>query len=377
MKQLVILGAGYGGLMTALKLEEKVRHLKDVKIILVDKNEFHQYLHLSYEIVTGVKKVDDFIIPLSEIIGQKRIQFFQATVENIDLANKIVRTNRGSLSYFELVVALGSEPNFFNIKGAEEHAFCVCSVESAAQIKDELKRVLAQDKDAKIVIGGGGFTGVELAGEIADEIKCCVTIIEGENKLLSAWGIPEFSNRVATILTEMGTKLVFNKRIIELKPNVIVLSDESQIEYSLFIWTGGVQGSRIASNSGLNTGKGNRVLINEFCEASGFPGVYVLGDSALVVDPKTGEILPQCIEIALQQAHNVAKNLFADITESQRMVYVPKFSGLILAVGEKYGIGRISGIKVEGRLALMVKKVVHLHYIYDIAGLTETLETCL
>jgi len=373
LRQLVVLGAGYGGLMTALKLEERVKHLRDVEVVLVDRNSYHQYLHLSYEIVTGVKKVSDFTVPLSELLAEKKIRFIQATVKGINLANKVVKTSNGDLPYFELAVALGSEPNYFNIKGAEANSFCACSVEAAAHIRDRLNQVLAQKKDARVVVGGGGFTGVELAGEIVDEFKCCVTIIEGTKTLLLSLGIPEFSRKVADVLTEMGADFLFGRFIVEVKPNVIVLNDGSEVDYSLFIWAGGVQGSRVASESGLKTGKDNRVLVNEFCEAVGFPGIYVVGDCALAVDPETGEILPQCIEIALQQAETVAGNLHADVTGGERTIFVPRFSGLILTVGERYGIGRVYGVKVEGRIAQMVKRLIHLRYVYEIAGLKEIL----
>jgi NADH dehydrogenase len=370
-KQLVILGAGYGGLLTAIKLEKETKRLKDVDIVLVDRNDYHQFLHLAYEIVTDVKKVSDLTMPLSELLDKRKIRFFQACVLEIDLDAKVVKTNRGDLPYCELVIALGSEPNYCHIKGAEEHSFCVSSVEAAARIRDDLKKVRAHEKNPKIVIGGGGFTGVELAGEIVDEFKCCVTIIEGSKILLPSWGVPEFSREVADVLTEMGAKFIFGKSIIEVKPEAILLNDDSKIECSLFIWTGGVQGSRVASSSGLKTGKGNRVLIDEFCEAVGFPGVYVVGDCALVIDSKTGEILPQCVEIALQQAEVVAENLYADLTGKEKTVYVPKFSGLILAVGEKYGVGKISGVKVEGRIAQTIKRIIHLRYVYEIAGLAK------
>jgi len=373
-KQLVILGAGYGGLLTAVELEEKTRHLEDVEIVLVDRNDYHQYLHLAYEIVTGAKKVTDITIPLTELLEDREIRFFQATILEIDLPNKMVKTNKGDLSYYELVVALGSEPNYYEVKGAEEHSLCVCSVEAAAQIRDRLKEVLAKEKDARIVVGGGGFTGVEVAGEILDELKCHVTIIEGSKTLLPSWDIPEFSRKVSDVLTEMGAEFIFGKFIVEVRPDTpdtIVFDDGSQLACSLFIWTGGVQGSLVANRSGLKTGKGNRMMINEFCEAVGLPGVYVVGDCALVVNPKSEEILPQCIEIALQQAEVVAENLYADVTMGERIIYIPKFSGLILAVGEKYGIGTISGVKLEGRLAQMIKRIIHLRYVYRIAGLRE------
>ena len=360
-------------MMTALELEEKTRNLPDVNIILVDRNNFHQYIHLSYEIVTGVKKADDITIPLSELLEKKKIQFLQATVEGIDLAKKTVKVSGGDLWYSELVIALGSEPNFFNVKGAE-NAYCVCSVESAVKIKDKIKELGGQDKNVNVIVGGGGFTGVELAGEIADELKCCVTVVEGSSMLLPTWGIPEFSSKVTKVLEDMGAKIVLNKCIAEIKPNAVVLNDGSQMDCSIFIWTCGVQASTVVSKSGLKTGKGNRVAINEYCEAADFPGVYVVGDCALVVDPETGEPLPQCIEIALQQADAVSKNLFADLTGAKRTSFIPKFSGLILAVGEKYGIGKVAGVKVEGKLALMVKKVIHLHYVYKIAGITEAIE---
>jgi NADH dehydrogenase len=178
---------------------------------------------------------------------------------------------------------------------------------------------------------------------------------------------------VAEVLAEMGVEFVFGRSIVEVKPDVIVLNDGSEIECSLFVWAGGVQGSLVARGSGLKTEKNGRVMINEFCEAVGFPGVYVVGDCAFVVD-SGGVVLPQCIEVALQQAEVVAENLYADVTGGERTIYVPKFSGLILAVGEKYGIGRISGVKLEGRLALTIKKLIHLHYVYQIAGLGQVLK---
>ncbi len=377
MKQLVVLGAGYGGLLTALKLGRKVRGLKDVEIVLVDRNDYHQFLHLSYEIVTGVKKPSDLTIPLAELLDGRRIRFLETTVQAVDLANKVVRTGKGELPYHKLVVALGSEPNYFHIKGAEENSLCVNSVEDAVRVRDELRRVLASDGGAKVVVGGGGFTGVELAGEIVEELRCCVTIVEGSKFLVPSWGVPGFSRKVAGVLKKMGAEFVFGKLIREVKPDAVVLNDGSEVECSLFIWTGGVQGSRVVSESGLKTGRGNRVVINEFCEAVEFPGVYVVGDCALVVDSKTGEILPQCIEVALQQAEVVAENLYADVTGGERTVHTPKFSGLLLAVGEKYAIGKVSGVKVEGRLAQFVKRLIHLRYVYEIAGLKEAFKESL
>jgi NADH dehydrogenase len=376
-KTVLILGAGYGGLMTAIKIEENVKKLDDVEIVLVDRNDYHQYLHLSYEIATGVKKVSDLTVPMNELLRNRRIRFIQGTVTDINLAKKTVKTEKGDIPYHKLVIALGSEPNYFHIKNAEALSLRLSSVEAAITIQSKLKKLVTQEKNPKIVVGGGGFTGVELAGEIADEFKCCVTIVESANILLESWNIPEFSQIVAQVLTKMGAKLVFGKPITEVRPEAVVLNDGTQIECSLFIWTGGVQASRVVSKSGFKTGKGNRVIVNEFCEAEGFPGVYVVGDCALVTDPKTGDIFPQCIEIALQQAAVVAKNVVADLIEKQRTVFVPKFTGLIVAVGENYGIGKIFGVEVEGRIAQMVKRLIHLRYVYEIAGLGEVLKETL
>jgi NADH:ubiquinone reductase (H+-translocating) len=118
-------------------------------------------------------------------------------------------------------------------------------------------------------------------------------------------------------------------------------------------------------------------VINEFCEVADFPGVYVVGDSALVVDPETGDPLPQCIEIALQQADVVAKNVVADLAGNEKTAYHPRFNGLILAVGEGYGIGKIFGGTVEGSVAQMVKRIIHLQYVYEIAGLREAIKDAL
>jgi len=374
MKQLVILGAGYGGLLTALKLENRTRQMRDVQIVLIDKNYYHQYLHLSYEIVANVRKVSDLTIPIPQLLRNKKIRFLHAKVRDIDLTNKRVRTDRGDVPYHVLVVALGSEPNYYNIKGAKENSLSLSSMEAAVQIRDKLKKVMERDEEAEIVVGGGGFTGIELAGEIVDELKCCVTMVEAAKTLLPSWEEPKLSGEVYNVLTKMGMDVVLGKSIVEVKSNVITLNDGRQIECSLFVWSGGVQGSRVASESGLKTGKNNRVVINEFCEVIEFPGVYVVGDCALAVDPKSGEILPQCIQIALQQAEVVAKNIYADITGGKRTVYVPRFNGLILTVGRKYAVGKIFGVHVEGWLAKSLGRLIHLHYVYQLSGLGEALK---
>jgi NADH:quinone reductase (non-electrogenic) len=175
----------------------------------------------------------------------------------------------------------------------------------------------------------------------------------------------------------MGAKIMLGSRITEVKTGVVNLEDGSQIESSMFVWTAGVEASYIIPKSGFKTGKGNRAMINEFCEAIDHPGVYVVGDCALVVDPDTGDPFPQCIEIALQQAEVVAKNIVKDLDAAQKEVYHPKFNGLILAVGETYGIGKIYGVTVEGKVAQMVKRLIHLQYVYEIAGLNEVMKEAL
>jgi NADH dehydrogenase len=376
MKSLVVLGAGYGGLMTALKIEAQTKGMDDVEVVLVDRNDYHQYLHLSYEIATNVKKVSDLTIPLSELLQNRKIRFMQATVSEIDLAGKKVKTDKGDVPYHAVAVALGSQPNYFHIKGAEEFSLCLCSVESAAKIRDELHKLFQEAEKPSVVVGGGGFTGVELAGEIADEFNCCVTIIEGADALLPSWNIPKFSEKVSGVLTEMGTKLVLGKRITEVKPNLIVLNDGTRIESGIFIWTAGVQASAVIGKSGLKTGKGGRAVINEYCEAVDHPEVYVVGDSALVVDA-SGAVLPQCIEMALQQAETVAANMVAAVTGAEKTVFRPQFNGLILAVGEKFGIGKVFGVTVEGRIAQMIKRLIHLQYVYEVAGVKEVLKETL
>ncbi len=373
-KTIVILGAGYSGLMTAIKLEAKIRARDNVEIVLVDKNDYHQYVHLSYEIVTGVKKVSDLTLPLSELLEKRKVRFVQATVSGIDPKNKTVKTDNGDIPYTTLVIALGSEPNYYGINGTQEHSLLLNSVDSAAKIRDKLNEIFRKIGRPNIVIGGGGFTGAELAGEIVDERGCCVTIIEGSDKLLPSWNEPEFSEKIAKILTEEGTKLMLGKIITQVDADSVTLKDGTKIPTELFIWTAGVQASTLVKNSGLRTGKGNRAVIDEHCQAEGYPDVYVVGDSALVTDPETGTILPQCVEIALETAEIAADNIAASLNGSELKVYKPKFSGLILAVGEGYGIGKLYGRTVEGRIAQMLKRIIHLHYVYEVAGVREAMK---
>ncbi|MDP2728367.1 MAG: FAD-dependent oxidoreductase, partial [Dehalococcoidia bacterium] len=205
-KNIVVLGAGYGGLRTALRLEKLIRPMLDHRIILVDQNRHHQLITQIYEVAGGRTPAGAVALPIDRLLGLGRIDFHQARVTGLDLEAKRVFTDREEISYEQLVVALGSETNFYNIPGMREHSFGLKSLGDACLIGGHIREMLAlaaSQTDAQtrqealnFVVGGGGFTGVELAAELAEALP----------ELASRYGLVPEEPRV--IIVEAGKALL-------------------------------------------------------------------------------------------------------------------------------------------------------------------------
>jgi len=389
-KQIVILGAGYGGLRTALKLERLLGQDINWKILLIDRYDFHQLKTELHKVAAGRISVEAVSIPIADIIRNKDIEFLNAEATHIEFAQRAVITSRGKITYDKLVIALGSETEFFGVPGLSKQAFTLSSIDDARRIKTHIQDMFAQAKnetdDARkqamltILVGGGGFTGVELATELTDHLsKLCkqfeiapnetqLIVIEAEDRVLPGFD-SELVNQVQKIMKVKGIRLMLKTPCASVEDDSVRLKTGEKISTRTLIWTGGVRACDLVAESGLKYGPRSRVVVNPYLESVDHPEVYVIGDNALVLDPVTNRPLAPSAQLALQQAEVAALNLYAEIKGVKRVRYVPKVAGQFVSLGGRSAVGWVWRFKVTGFLAWFLKRMTVVRYLYSVGGL--------
>jgi len=378
-KDIVVLGAGVAGIRAALDLEKKIGSRMG-RIVLVDENDYHMYLYKIQEVCNIDYEEKDIVVPLSRLIKGKRIKFIKASVMTVDPERRVVKTTGGEITYDILVIALGSHVAYFGIEGLEENSVTLSSFEAVKGIRSRIVELFKEAESTgvppNIVVGGGGFTGVELAGEIADwyPILCrehnvekpsyYVSIVEMMPTILSGWD-EGLVLKGQEVLNEIGVQLVLNDAVSRVSEGKIELKSGKILEPDLFIWNGGVIGDPVCGPAFEI--KGRRISIDEYCRAEGYDSIYVAGDSACATNGE-GKPLPPTAHIAMVQGALVAKNIASSLRGEPLRPYVNKHIGEIVTLGRTYAIGDLYGLKFTGALAKFMKKVVHWWYLYSIGG---------
>jgi NADH dehydrogenase len=384
-ERVVILGAGVAGLRVAQRLGRRLKP-SEASIILIDENDYHQFLYRIHEVCNLEYEDKEIIVPLSRILS-KGVDLRQASVQDIDTEKKMVTTDKGEIPYDICVIALGSHVTYFGIDGLEENSRTLYSFEAAKGIRARIHELFEEASETgrrpEILIGGGGFTGVELAGELSDSIpilrerhnlepsSTCVSIVEAMPNILNGWNEKQvvLSQR---ILRERGVEFIFDDPVSRVTENKVELKSGKILEPDLFVWTGGVRGDP-ACGLGFQL-KGRRISIDEYCRAEGYEDIFVAGDSACAVDAGSGRPMPPTAHIAMIQGDVVGENIIATLKGSPMKKYVYKRAGEIVTLGETNAVGDLFGYKFSGAFAKFMKKVVHWWYLHSIGGFSLLLE---
>ena len=387
-KKIVILGAGFAGVLAALSAREYLT-AEEAEIAVVNQFPTHQIITELHRLAGGTIAEGAVALPLTKIFKGKDIDLHIAKVRKFDVqAEQVLLDNGSALSYDTLIVALGSQTGFFGIPGLEENSMVLKSVDDANKIYNHIEARIAayakskDEADATIVIGGGGLTGVELVGEIVDNFpkiaaKHGVRFEDLKIKLIEAGPkiLPVFPDnlieRATESLTKRGVEFITSTPVTGVEGNVIQLKDREPIVANTLVWTGGVAPLPLVGESGLECDRG-KALINDFLQSTSHPNVFVIGDaSAHIPNPGDRPTYAPTAQVAWQQGEIAGYNVFAQIKGQPMKEFVFTNSGTLASLGRKDGIATIgaSNTQLKGFPATLMKEASNARYLSHIKAL--------
>ncbi len=374
IKRIIIVGGGFGGIELVKRL-----NTRKYEVLLIDKNNYFTFQPLLYQVATGGLEPDSVAYPLRKILSKREnVVFRMAEVVEILTDNKQILSNIGLLPYDILILASGAVTNFFGMKETMENALSLKSVTDALNIRSFILQnfemaLLTKDKSEQnrlmnFLIVGGGPTGVEVAGSLAelkrhvlpndypelDLSMMNITIVESSGNVLDV--MSDYSKRnCKKQLEELGVKLLLNSQLVSYDGKVAILKDETIIPTSALIWTAGVKGNIPKGFAPDAIVKSNRLSVDDHNQVVGLKDVYALGDVASMVSNPHPMLAP----VAVQQAKNLAKNLNREnLSEWKKFKYSDK--GTMATVGRSRAVADLKFIHLQGILAWLAWLFIHL-----------------
>jgi NADH dehydrogenase len=397
-RKIVILGGGFAGVECARQLESYFGNNLEIELVMISEDNFLLFTPMLPQVASGMIETRHIVMPIRAIC--KKTKFYEGRIKNMDPFGKLVTLwgtgeKRGfSIHYDYLVVALGSETNFFGMADVEKNAYTMKTLNDAVMLRNRVIDVLEQAENETdpilrnsfltFVVVGGGFAGIETAGELMDLLldarKHYHTIHKGDIRVIVLEALPmilpgfneklaEFSKqkmiergidiRLRTAVTSFDGTEVTVKSLDENPKNSM---DESKIEVirtKTLIWTAGVTPVNTIKRSMFKTDKG-KVVVNEFLEVPEFPGVFAIGDCALFMDPKTSRPFAPTAQLAEAQAKVAAHNLHALIKNLEKKKFEYHSKGQMAIIGKRTGIATFFGMNISGFLAWLIWRNVYL-----------------
>ena len=389
-KRIVIVGGGLGGLELAFKLVDG-----DYQVVLVDKNNYHQFPPLIYQVASGGLEPSSISFPFRRLFQGKKDFFFRmAKVESVNTDKKTIKTTVGEIDYDYLVLAFGAKTNFFGNKDIEATTLPMKSVSEAMRLRNTILRnlelALTEEDPARkqalmnIVVVGGGASGVEIAGAVAemkkniiardypdlDSSQMHIYLVNAVDRLLSAMD-PVSSKRAERDLKELHVHIRQPQFATEYKDGVLKTSAGLEIPTQTVIWVSGICANTVEGFPAESIGHAGRFLTDRFCRVKGVKDVYAIGDVSLVEGDEEYPLgHPQLAQVAMQQAKTVAKKFKAMSKGKELKPFKYKNLGVMATIGRNHAVAEISGKKFGGFPAWALWLVVHLRSILGVKNKT-------
>jgi NADH dehydrogenase len=384
-KRVVILGGGFGGIYAALRLDKTLRRYSDFEVTLVTRENYFLFTPMLPEIAAGELELNTIINPLRKLL--KRVKTFVGTIEAINLDDRLVAISHGThehlhqLPFDYLILALGSSTNFFGLPGVEASALTVKTIGDGVAIRNQ---VITQLEEANsecaaserhplltFVVAGGGFAGVETLGGLNDFVRESLrfypnlrseylrfVLITPEEVIL-----PELDRKLGLYaqrkLAARGIEVITHARVTAAAEGVITLSNDQKIASNMLIWTAGIAPNPLLSPLPLPKRSG-RVAVNENLEVAGFPGIWALGDCAMVPNSRTGGFHPPTAQHAIREAGVVAHNVAAELRGGKKQSFRYTSLGQLAAIGRRTGVANMLGLNFSGFIAWWLWRTVYL-----------------
>jgi NADH dehydrogenase len=380
----VIVGSGFGGLNAALRLASA-----PVDITVIDRDNYHGFWPLLYQVATAGLGPDDIAHPIRAIYASHpNISVRMGTVSDVDLDHRLVRLEGGdTVAYDYLIMAAGTSTSDFGIPGVAEHAFPLKTLPDAVQLRNHVLTTFervdahadggrASAGDLTILLIGGGPTGVEMAGALSELITmnlardfhhldlstARVVLVEMTDRLLPGFS-PRSQNRAYQTLRDKGVEIRFETTLAEVTASGATFQDGSSIAASTVIWTAGVRANRIALVFPGAKGKGGTVAVQPDLSLPGWPEVFVIGDLAAGTGPK-GEPLPQLAQVAIQGGRHAAKAVRLRLAGKPAPPFRYHDHGIMATIGRRSAVAELpGGIKLSGTLGWTAWLAVHLVFL--------------
>ncbi len=391
-KKVLVLGGGFAGVECVRRLEASLGRDGGVEIVMVSEDNFLLFTPMLPQVASGTIETRHIVMPIRTICGGAT--FYEGRVRNIDPHGKIVDVwgtgqRRGiSIHYDFLVVALGSQTNFFGMSGVEKHAYTMKTLNDAVLLRNRVVDMLEQAENETdpirrrglltFVVVGGGFAGIETAGELMDLLHdaakhypnvgrgdVSVSVLEAMPSIL-----PGFSGKLAAFarqkMSERGIDIRLNTAVsgfdgreVEVRGTGEGEKEGGVIMTNTLVWTAGVTPPNTVKRSLLKT-EGGRIVVDENLGVPGFAGVFAVGDCALLADPRTGRPYPPTAQLAEAQAKTAARNLHALMRGGKMSPFSYKSRGQMAVIGKRAGIASLFGFNIAGFWAWALWRNVYL-----------------
>jgi NADH dehydrogenase len=377
LPHVVIVGAGFGGLRAARALADA-----PVQVTLVDRNNYHLFQPLLYQVATAGLSADEIAYPIRGILRkQKNLTFIMGEVKSLNLKESEIITEKTTLPFDYLILAVGSETNFFNHADLQQHSFGLKDLQEAQSIRNHIlnqfeKAILETDERLRkamltFVIAGGGPTGVEMAGAITELVRVMhkdypgldtkhiqVVLLEAMDRL-QAHLTTASSTATINALANKGVQVHLNTLVKSYDGRVIQLSEKQQLPSNTLIWAAGVQAASLVRELSQEKLPQNRIKVLPTLQIPQDERVFLVGDAAYLPD-QNGQALPMVAPVAMQQADLAVKNLIRLIQSETLQSFHYKDMGSMATIGRNQAVAELFGLRLRGWLAWLVWLFVHL-----------------
>jgi NADH dehydrogenase len=376
----LVLGGGFAGIGAAQKLKKS-----DVEVVVVDKHDYHTFQPLLYQVATGLLEQPAVGHPIRDLFhDQENARIHQDRVISVDFdAREVTFEELEPSTYDYLVFALGAEVNFFGVEGATDHAFPLYTLSDAVRLKNHVLRTweeadrkpgLVEDGALSVVVVGGGPTGVETAGAMAelyngvfkkdypdvprDQAK--IILVEAGPELFPMFkdDIREYTEKA---LAKRGVEVMTGEVVESITPQRVTLKSGTELRAHTLVWGAGLQGNELVRSLGLELEKGNRIGVDGELRIPSHPEVYAVGDVAAITDQKTSQVLPQLGSVALQSGEHAGKTIADRLAGKETKPFKYHDKGTMAAIGRGSAVVQmLGGRTMKGKTASLAWGTVHL-----------------